>query len=97
MFLRFTMTKRVRVYFTGRVQGVGFRYSTRALATGFEVTGFVKNLPDGGVELVAEGDAAELEGLLKAIESSHLASLIRSRQSDWADATGEFRTFSIAH
>jgi acylphosphatase len=91
------MTKRVRVYFTGRVQGVGFRYTTREVATGFDVTGFVKNLPDGRVELVAEGNATELEEFLKEIDASHLAPFIRNKQVDWANATGEFRSFNIAH
>jgi acylphosphatase len=91
------MTKRVRVYFSGRVQGVGFRYTVREAARGYDVAGYVKNLPDGRVELVAEGDVTELEEFLKEIEVSHLAPFIRSKQVDWADATGEFRTFSIAH
>jgi acylphosphatase len=91
------MTKRVRVYYSGRVQGVGFRYTAREVAIGFEVTGFVQNLPDGRVELVAEGEARELEDFLKGIEASHLAPLIRGKQVDWAEPTGEFRSFRIAY
>ena len=51
------MRKRAHVFYSGRVQGVGFRYSTREVACGYEVTGRVRNLPDGRVELVAEGGA----------------------------------------
>jgi len=58
---------RRRVYFSGRVQGVGFRYTTQSLARGFEVAGFVRNLPDGRVELVAEGDSDELDAFLASI------------------------------
>ena len=49
---------RRRVYFSGRVQGVGFRFTCQSLARGFEVAGYVRNLPDGRVELVAEGETA---------------------------------------
>lgn len=47
--------------FSGRVQGVGFRYATRQLAKGFSVTGTVQNLDDGSVELILQGDAGEVE------------------------------------
>src|SRR6187455_864933 len=50
-------TERRRVWYEGRVQGVGFRYTARGLAGGFPVSGYVRNLDDGRVELVAEGDA----------------------------------------
>jgi acylphosphatase len=53
-----------RVHYSGRVQGVGFRYTTRQLAHGFPVAGFVRNLTDGRVELVVEGPAADVEALL---------------------------------
>jgi acylphosphatase len=60
-------TVRRRVYYSGRVQGVGFRYTSRRLAQDHAVGGYVRNLPDGRVELVAEGDQAEVEALLEAI------------------------------
>lgn len=55
------------VHYNGEVQGVGFRYTARSLAEGFAVAGFVRNLPDGRVELVAEGEAAEVERYLDAL------------------------------
>ena len=58
---------RRRVHFSGRVQGVGFRFTCQSLARGFEVAGFVRNLPDGRVELVAEGDSDELDAFLTSI------------------------------
>ena len=61
------MRKRAHVFYSGRVQGVGFRYSAREVACGFEVTGFVRNLPDGRVELVAEGEEEEVKAFLEAI------------------------------
>ncbi len=59
---------RRRVQFSGRVQGVGFRATCRWLAGGFEVAGYVRNLPDGRVELLAEADPAELDRFLDAIK-----------------------------
>jgi acylphosphatase len=56
------------VHFTGRVQGVGFRFQTLQVARGFEVAGFVRNLPDGRVELEAEGQPAEVAAFVAAVE-----------------------------
>lgn len=61
--------ERVRVLYSGRVQGVGFRFTARRLAPGFAVSGYVRNLPDGRVELVAEGEPAALDGFLGAIRA----------------------------
>ncbi|MCX7887672.1 MAG: acylphosphatase [Verrucomicrobiae bacterium] len=87
--------RRVQVFYNGRVQGVGFRYTVRATAFGYEVTGFVRNLPDGRVELVAEGEEAELKAFLQAIRDSGLSGYIRHEQTQWSDATGEFTRFEI--
>jgi len=89
------MRKRAQVFYTGRVQGVGFRYVTREVACGFDVTGYVQNLPDGRVELVAEGEPAEAEAFLAAIIESQLGSHIRTADLDWQAATGEFKQFEI--
>ncbi len=59
---------RRRVHFSGRVQGVGFRYTCQSLARGYEVAGYVRNLRDGRVELLAEGDPTELDRFLAAIQ-----------------------------
>jgi acylphosphatase len=56
-----------RVHYSGRVQGVGFRYTTQGVAQGFAVAGYVKNLPDGDVELLAEGEPAVVEAFLAAV------------------------------
>jgi acylphosphatase len=89
--------ERVTVYYHGRVQGVGFRYSVKNQVNGFEVTGTVRNLPDGRVELVAEGAREELEGLLEAIRQSDVGRFVRQELLDWAEAKNEFRNFEITH
>ena len=57
----------MHIFYTGRVQGVGFRYTTKNVALGYEVTGTVRNLSDGRVELIAEGQREELEAFQVAI------------------------------
>lgn len=86
---------RCQVFYTGRVQGVGFRYTVRTLAMGFEVTGTVRNLPDGRVELVAEGSRDELEAFKQAIRESELGHFIAQEQVNWSEARNEFRGFGI--
>ena len=83
------------VFFRGHVQGVGFRYTCRILAKGFSVTGYVKNLDDGRVEMVVEGEGPETENFLQAIDQSHLKSFIRQHTVDWQPATGEWNHFYI--
>jgi len=58
---------RRRLYFAGRVQGVGFRFRCQAISSGFDVSGYVRNLPDGRVEVLAEGEANEIDDFLTAI------------------------------
>jgi acylphosphatase len=90
-----TRRERVTLYYSGPVQGVGFRYTVRMLVNGFEVTGTVRNLDDGRVELIAEGSRSELEGLLEAVRQSEMGRFVRGEQSDWSEARNEFRSFEI--
>jgi acylphosphatase len=83
------------VLYSGHVQGVGFRYTAKTVATGFEVTGTVRNLSDGRVELIAEGSREELEAFRAEVREAGLAGFIRDEKVDWADAKNEFRGFEI--
>jgi acylphosphatase len=87
--------RRITVFFSGQVQGVGFRYTAKTVATGFEITGTIRNLPDGRVELVAEGRREELDAFRAALHDAGLAGFIRDEQVNWADAKNEFRGFEI--
>ena len=86
---------RLQVFYAGNVQGVGFRYSVKALAAGFEVTGTVRNLPDGRVELLAEGEKNELGAFQQAIRESELGHFIRKEDVTWGEPQGDFRGFEI--
>ena len=80
--------RQVRVRYEGEVQGVGFRYTARSLATQLGVTGGVENLPDGSVQLVAEGPEEVLKRLLLQIRVSHLRQCISNEQVSWGEARG---------
>ena len=86
---------RMQVFYSGKVQGVGFRYTVKTVASGFETVGIVRNLPDGRVELVAEGTRSELDGFRAAIRDSGLEALIGDEQVAWSEAKNEFRGFEI--
>ncbi len=73
--------ERRRVFYSGRVQGVGFRATCRWLARGFEVVGYVRNLPDGRVEVLVEGEPAEVGRYLEAIQGE-MGAFIRDTRTD---------------
>ena len=85
---------RREVLFHGRVQGVGFRYTARHIAARHKVTGYVQNLPDGRVRLVAEGDREELDRFVRAV-SAEMADYIGGQLDDISPASGEFSVFEV--
>ena len=84
----------VLVHYSGRVQGVGFRATTTHIARNFAVTGWVRNLPDGRVALLAEGEPSEVEAFLNAVRqrwSSFLAAEDRQVQ----EPSGRYTSFAV--
>ena len=73
------MSTRKHVFYTGHVQGVGFRWNSQSIARRFPVGGWVRNLPDGRVEMVVEGEDHEVQGYLDAV-SRHFGHMIHQRQ-----------------
>jgi acylphosphatase len=86
---------RLKIIYSGHVQGVGFRYTVKSLVPGFEVTGEVRNLVNGTVELIVEGARPELNAFQQAIRDSGLGRLITDEQATWSEARNEFRGFRI--
>ena len=87
--------KCLHAVFSGRVQGVGFRFTVCELAASFDITGFVKNLWDGTVELKAEGPLQELHDFLHTIQASRLGRYITKDRIQWLEAGGNFKSFGI--
>jgi acylphosphatase len=90
-------SRRLSVLYEGRVQGVGFRFTAATVAGRFKITGYVKNLPDGDVELVAEGEESVLLAFLDAMRASHVYRFIVKENVAWSPATGEFGEFGVAY
>ncbi len=90
------MKKQLRALFSGSVQGVGFRFTAERIARHFEVTGFVRNLPDGKVEMVAEGEEIVVKDFLKAVEKA-MSSCVMDVQLSWSDAEGHYSGFGVAY
>lgn len=86
---------RLQVWYSGHVQGVGFRYTVKNLALGYEVTGTIRNLSDGRVELLADGAKDELKAFQQAIRDSGLGPLIDHEEVTWGSPGNQFRGFAI--
>ncbi len=86
--------ERREIHYSGRVQGVGFRYTVRWVAQRFAVAGFVRNLPDGRVQLVAEGRVDEIRRFLDAVQTE-MGQYIRETQENAGPASGRFQGFEI--
>lgn len=89
--------KRVHVYFSGTVQGVGFRFTTRNIAKRLGIVGWVKNLSDGRVEITAEGKEEELKEFLEQIKKSSVGRYISNEDISWSEASNEFSSFKVKY
>jgi acylphosphatase len=87
--------QRLQILYSGRVQGVGFRYTVSSLVPGFDVTGTVRNLADGTVELIVEGAREELKSFQNAIRDSGLGRLITHEEVNWSEPKNDLRGFRI--
>ena len=88
--------ERCEVHFSGRVQGVGFRFTTKEISGRYVVDGFVRNLSNGNVQLVAEGTQGEIMRFLDDVRAA-MAGKIHHHSMTWSSATGEFSAFDISY
>ena len=86
--------RRLHVFFSGTVQGVGFRYTARSLAHDFPVTGWARNRHDGRVEMVVEGQPRDVENFFQALRAE-MGGYIDGVERAWQPATGEWHSFEI--
>lgn len=87
----------LQVFFAGNVQGVGFRWSVKRVAKGFDIVGWVRNLPDGRVEVQASGEEAEVRAFIEAIGQSELRAHIRKQSESPLSEPPRARGFEIFH
>lgn len=90
------MKKGVHIIVNGMVQGVGFRYHVHHSARRHYLKGWVKNMPDGRVETVAEGDEEELREFVKEVKKGSRFSRVDDAQVEWLPYTNEFQGFQIS-
>jgi acylphosphatase len=88
--------ERRTVHFEGDVQGVGFRYTACRVAGQFEVTGYVRNLPDGRVEVVVEGPTHEIDAFLTELRR-RMEGYVSGTTQQTATCTGGFRSFTVRY
>ena len=87
---------RKTVIYSGNVQGVGFRFTTSRIAENYKVTGTVKNLPDGKVEVIAEGQKAEIEMFLEELAEQMSGNIHNTKQHS-SPGTGQYSSFDISY
>jgi acylphosphatase len=88
------MKKQAHVCYSGRVQGVGFRYTLQDIANCQKVVGWVKNLDDARVEVVVEAEEETLNNFLQQVKQ-HFSQYIKDVNIEWLPASGEFRDFRV--
>lgn len=82
------------IFYSGMVQGIGFRYTTHRIAVSLGLKGWVRNLPDGRVEILTEGRKDAIESLMKEL-GTHFGSYIRDKQYTPQNAQGQFKDFQV--
>jgi len=88
---------RARIFINGVVQGVGFRNATKTRADRFGIKGFVKNLSEGGVEALFEGEAAAVDRMIEYCKIGSFGAQIKEVEIRWEEYKNEFKDFKILH
>ena len=88
------MTTRAHIFYSGTVQGIGFRYAVERFAAGLKLTGWVRNLPDGRVEILVEGHKEDIEKLTQQVDT-RFAGYIKEKKVSFAPVEGKFKDFEI--
>ena len=89
--------KRVHIFVSGRVQGVAFRGDTQQVARELGLTGWVKNLPDGRVEIIAEGEEQKIKDLIERTKQGPPTAQVNNIDIKWQEYKGEFKNFYISY
>ena len=88
------MTAQAHLFYSGTVQGIGFRYTVERFASGLKLTGWVRNLPDGRVEILVEGHKEDIEKLTQQVDA-RFAGYIKEKKFSFILPEGKFKDFQI--
>mgnify|MGYP000170857423 CR=1 FL=1 len=91
------MKVRAHVLISGRVQGVFFRYETKRMAIRHRVSGWVRNMPDGRVEAVFEGEESDVKAMIEFCHRGPPGAIVREVEVIWEKPTGKFQGFQIIY
>ena len=91
------MRVKAHVFISGRVQGVFFRYETKRIALRLGVSGWIRNLPDGRVEAVFEGEKSDVEEMIRFCHVGPPGAIVKNVKVIWEQPTGEFQGFQIRY
>ncbi len=94
MVARFKTMTQADIFYSGTVQGVGFRYAVERFASGLKLTGWVRNLPDGRVEILGEGPKEDIERLIQQVDA-RFGGYIKEKKISFAPVQETFRDFQI--
>ncbi|MBN2191044.1 MAG: acylphosphatase [Candidatus Aureabacteria bacterium] len=87
--------KRAHVFYSGSVQGVGFRFTASRLAIRYNLSGYVKNLGDGRVEMMLQGEEKSISLVLNDIRENHFSGYIRDTEMQWLEPSKDFTRFEV--
>ena len=86
--------KNAHIFYSGRVQGVGFRYTARHIAANSNLTGWVKNLYDGRVEIMCQGQESDIKNFVSILDEE-FSSYVKDKKINWSEVSGKFNSFNI--
>jgi acylphosphatase len=89
------MDGQAHILISGMVQGIGYRYFVARLASRMHLTGWVRNIPHGEVEILAEGQKAQIEALIQSLRTEHPYASVRNVKVEWGAFTGKWQGFEI--
>jgi acylphosphatase len=91
------LSHQAHIFVTGMVQGIGYRFFVTRLSASLGLSGWVKNLPSGQVEITVEGDRSQIESMVRDLKTGHPYASVKGVAVEWKPWTGEFREFRVEY
>ncbi len=91
------MSHQAHIVVTGMVQGIGYRFFVTRLAASLGLAGWVKNLPDGQVEITVEGDRSLIESMVRDLKTGHPYASVKGVTVEWGPWSGKYQGFRVEY